>query len=91
MEVTNQILGTLLRTLIKPHSKAWDLMLSRAEFAYNKASSKATRISPFKVVDGIDPLGPLDLVPRPLDQNPVQMPGKGWRKSKGYMNLHEKE
>jgi len=54
--------------LIKPQSKVWDLLLSHAKFAYNKALSKATRLSPFKVVCGIDPLGPLHLVPRHLDQ-----------------------
>jgi len=69
-EVTNRTLGTLLRALIQPHAKAWDLLLPHAEFAYNKAPSKATGLSPFKVVYGIDPLGPLDLTPRPLDQKP---------------------
>jgi len=32
-EVTNRTLGTLLRALIKPHTKAWDLLLPHAEFA----------------------------------------------------------
>jgi len=41
-----------------------------AEFVYNKAPSKATDLSPFKVVHGIDPLGPLDLIPKPLNQKP---------------------
>ena len=72
-EVTNQPLGTLLRALIKPHAKAWDLLLPHAEFAYNKAPSKATGLSPFKVVYGIDPLSPNDLTPRPQDQNPMFM------------------
>jgi len=45
-EVTNQTLGTLLRILIKPQSKAWDLLLPHAEFAYNKAPNRTTRISP---------------------------------------------
>jgi len=62
-EVTNRTLETLLRALIKPHAKAWYLLLPHAEFAYNKASSKATGLSPFKVVYGIDPLSPIDLTP----------------------------
>jgi len=66
-EVTNRTLGTLLRTLIKPHAKAWDLLLPHAEFPYNRAPSKATDISPFKVVYGIDPISPLDHTPRSLD------------------------
>jgi len=67
-EVTNRTLGTVLRALIKPPAKAWDLLLPHAKFAYNKAPSTATRLSPFKVVYGLDPLSPLDLTPRPLDQ-----------------------
>jgi len=69
-EVTNQILGTLLRALIKPNAKAWDLLLPHAEFTYNKAPSKVASLSPFKVVYGIDPLSPINLTPWPLDQKP---------------------
>ena len=56
--------------MIKPNAKAWDLLLPHAEFTYNKAPSKATGLSPFKVVYEIDPLSPNDLTPRPQDQNP---------------------
>jgi len=69
-EVINRTLGTLLRVLIKPQSRAWDLLLQHAEFSYNKAPNRTTGISPFKVVYGVDPVGPLDLVLRPLDQKP---------------------
>ena len=69
-EVTNRTLGTLLRVLIRHQAKTWDLLLPHAEFAYNKTPSKATGLSPFKVVYGVDPLSPLDLTPRPLDQRP---------------------
>jgi len=54
--------------LIKPNAKAWDLLLLYAEFAYNKAPCKATGLSPFKLVYGIDPFSPNDLTPRPQDQ-----------------------
>ena len=70
IEVTNRNLGILLRALIKPHAKAWDLLLPHAEFAYNKAPNKATGLSPFKVVYGIDPLSPNDLTPWRQDQKP---------------------
>jgi len=50
--------------------QAWDLLLPHAEFVYNKNPSKATGLSPFKVVYGVDSLSPLDLIPRPLDQKP---------------------
>jgi len=69
-KVTNRTLGTLLRALIKPHTKAWDLLLPHAEFASNKAPSKATGLSPLKVVYGIDPLSPNVLTPWPQDQKP---------------------
>jgi len=66
--VTNRTLSTLLRVFIKHQLKAWDLLLPHADFAYNKTPSKATGLSPFKVVHGSDPLSPLDLIRRPLDQ-----------------------
>ena len=69
-EVTNRTLGTLLRALIKTHVKSWDLLLPHVEFAYNRALSKATGLSTFKVVYGLDPLSPLDHTARPLDQKP---------------------
>jgi len=69
-EVTNRTLGVLLRALIKSHSKAWDLLLPHAEFAYNMAPSKTTGLSPFKAVYSVEPLSPLDLIPRPLDGKP---------------------
>jgi len=70
IEVTNRTLGTLLRALIKPNATAWDLLLPHTEFAYNKAPSKATGLSPFKVVYGVNPLSPTNLTPWPLDQKP---------------------
>ena len=69
-EFTNRTLGILLWALIKLQSKAWDLLLPHAEFAYNKAPSKPTDVSLFKVVYDLDPLGPLDLIPRSMDQKP---------------------
>ena len=59
-----------MRALIKSHSKAWDLILPHAEFAYNMAPSKTTDLSPFKVVYGVEPLSPLDLTPRALNEKP---------------------
>jgi len=66
IEVTNRTLGCLLRAFIKPHAKAWDLLLPYAMCA----PSKATGLSPLKVVHGIGPLCPLDLTPPLLDQKP---------------------
>ena len=70
IEVTNRTLGTLLRVLVKSNVKALDLLLPQAEFAYNKALRKAIGLSPFKVVYGVNPLSPLDLVPRGMNKKP---------------------
>ena len=44
--------------------------MSHVQFVYNKAPSKATGLSPFKVVYGIDPLSPINLTPQAQDQKP---------------------
>jgi len=67
---TESTLGALLRALIKTNSKAWDLILPHAKFVYNMAPSKTTGLSPFKIVYGVDPLSPLNLIPRPMDEKP---------------------
>jgi len=69
-EVTNRTLGTLLRVLVKTNVKALDLLLPYAELAHNKAPSKTTGLSPFKVVYGVDPLSSIDLVPREMNEKP---------------------
>ncbi|GJV06738.1 putative gag-pol polyprotein [Tanacetum coccineum] len=60
-EVTNRTLGSLLRALITANLKQWEDLLPRAEFAYNRAPSKTTGISPFMAVYGLNPTTPLDL------------------------------
>lgn len=42
--------------------KQWEDLLPRVEFAYNRAPSKTTGISPFMAVYGLNPSTPLDLV-----------------------------
>jgi len=84
--VIKQTLGGLLRALIKSNSKAWDLILPYAEFAYNMAPSTTTFLSPFKIVYGVDPLGPLDLISWPLDEKPSVEAGKRVEEIK---HLHE--
>ena len=63
-------MGALLKALIKSNSKAWDLILPHARFTYNKAPNKTTNLSPFKIVYGVEPLSPLDLVLRSMAENP---------------------
>ncbi|GJU14608.1 RNA-directed DNA polymerase [Tanacetum coccineum] len=64
-EVTNRSLGNLLRSLVGDNKKQWDLVLSQAEFAYNRSSHSSTGRSPFLVVYGRNPFTPLDLAPLP--------------------------
>jgi len=62
-EVINRTLGTLLRVLVKKNLKVWVTLLPHAEFAYNRAPDWSINESPFKIVYGQNPLGPLDLIP----------------------------
>ncbi|KAG7552856.1 Reverse transcriptase domain [Arabidopsis thaliana x Arabidopsis arenosa] len=60
-EVTNRALGDLLRCLVGDNIRSWDKVLCQAEFAHNHAVNRSTGFSPFKVVYGSSPRGPLDL------------------------------
>ncbi|CAF2074797.1 unnamed protein product [Brassica oleracea var. botrytis] len=60
-EVTNRALGDLLRCLVGDNIKSWDSVLCQAEFAHNHATNRSTGFSPFHVVFGLVPRGPLDL------------------------------
>ena len=42
-EVVNRSLSTLLRVLIKPNLKNWEECIPHAEFAYNRATHRATK------------------------------------------------
>lgn len=50
MEVTNQILGHLIRCLSGDKPKQWDLALAQAEFAFNHMRNRSTGKSPVEVV-----------------------------------------
>jgi len=67
-KVTNRTLGTLLRALVKPNGKAWHLLLLHVEFTYTWAPNKTTRVSLCKVIYGVDPLSPLDLMLKVIDE-----------------------
>ena len=64
-EVVNRSLGNLLRCLVGDNLKSWDTKLGQAEFAHNHATNRSTRFSPFHVVYGLVPHGPLDLATTP--------------------------
>nr|GEX13925.1 RNA-directed DNA polymerase [Tanacetum cinerariifolium] len=61
-KVINRSFKNLLRSLIRDNAKQWDLILSQAEFSYNRSVNRTTCKSPFEVVYGRIPITPLDLV-----------------------------
>lgn len=61
------MLGSLLKTLVNKNGANWDLKLCHAEFAYNRAQSYATKVSPFECVYGINPCVPISLVELPKE------------------------
>ena len=65
IEVFNRSLSNLLRILIGDNIKSWDSKLYQAEFAHNHAVNRSLGLSPFHVVYGIIPRGPLDLTTAP--------------------------
>ncbi|KAJ9549289.1 hypothetical protein OSB04_021832 [Centaurea solstitialis] len=67
-EVTNRSLGNLLRSFVGTNPKQWDLVLPKAELAYNRSTHHSTGMSPFLVVYGRNPLTPLDLARSPVTE-----------------------
>jgi len=63
-------LGAFLRALIITQPRVWDLLLLHVEFANNRAPHKTTSLPSFKIVYGVDPLTPRDLIPRAIEGNP---------------------
>ena len=53
------------RSWIVDNIKSWDTKLGQAEFAHNHATNRSTTFSPFHVVYGLVPRGPLDLTTTP--------------------------
>jgi len=87
-EVVNRSLSTLLRVVLKGNHKSWDEYLPHIEFAYNRVVHSTTKLSPFEVVYGFNPLTPLDLLPLPSPFDFVHK--EGISKSQFIKDLHEK-
>ncbi|KAG7556907.1 Zinc finger CCHC-type superfamily, partial [Arabidopsis suecica] len=86
-EVVNRTLSTLLRVTLGRNLKTWLDCLPFIEFAYNHATHSATKMSPFEVVYGFNPLTPLDLSPIPQAE---QINLDGLNKGEFVKKLHEK-
>ena len=86
-EVTNRTLSTLLRTLVHKNLRAWDIKLAHAEFAYNRTPVRATGMSPFEALYGVNPLTPIDLLPLPMD---CKVSFEAKERAKEMQGLHER-
>jgi hypothetical protein len=64
-EDVNCTLSTMLWTVLKTNLKLWEECLPYIEFAYNSSVHSTTKVSPFQVVYGFNPLAPIDLLPLP--------------------------
>lgn len=64
-EVTNRSLGNLLRCLVGDSIKTWDSKLPQAEFPHNHSLNRSSGYSPFQVIYGLLPRGPIDLASLP--------------------------
>jgi Integrase core domain len=71
-EVVNRSLGNMLRAQVKTMD-SWDNILSKVEFEFNSSDNRSTSFSPFQVLYGFNPKGPLDLLP-------IQGPGESTKK-----------
>ena len=64
-ELTSRSLSNLLRCLIGDTLRTWDSKLPQAEFAHNHATNRSIGFSPFQVIYGTVPRGPVDLTTLP--------------------------
>ena len=85
-EVTNRSLGNLLRSYVGKNMKQWDLILPQNEFAYNRSMHRTVGKSPFEVVYGLQPIGPMELTPHPTIQ---QFSRDAEVRAKEIKKLHE--
>ena len=66
-----QTLSRIIRAYVRDQSHAWVQLLPLFQFALNNSSSSATRMSPFQLIQGRDPVAPTNLF---IDQ-PDDCPG----------------
>jgi hypothetical protein len=64
----NRTLGTMLRVVLKKNLKVWEECLPHVEFACNRATHSTTKVSPFQVVYGFNPLAPIDILSLPTSE-----------------------
>jgi hypothetical protein len=67
-EVVKHTLSTMLQTILNKNLKMWEECLPHVEFAYNRTVHSTTKVSPFQVVYGFNPHGPIDFSPLPTSE-----------------------
>ena len=86
-EVVNRSLGNMLRCLVGKNLRSWDTVLCQAEFAHNHAHKRSLGFSPFKVVYGVIPRGPLGLMVTP---QPGEFHGRAEELIRELHSVHER-
>lgn len=54
--------------LLEKNIRHWNLLVTQAEFAYNRSGSQTISCSPFEIVYGQNPINLLELAPLPNTQ-----------------------
>jgi transposase InsO family protein len=67
-EVVNRTLSTMLRAILKKNIKMWEEYLPHVEFVYNRSFHSTTKMCLFKIVYGLLPRAPIDLMPLPSSE-----------------------
>jgi hypothetical protein len=73
IEVVNQSLGYLLRSLVAEHHSQWDQILPQEKFAYNDSPNRSIGHGPFQIMYGMKPRGLSEL--RYLEHNEFRSAG----------------
>jgi hypothetical protein len=58
----------MLRVVLKKNIKIWEECLPHVEFAYNRSLHSTTKMCQFKIVYGLLPHAPIDLMPLPSSE-----------------------
>ncbi|GKD56555.1 RNA-directed DNA polymerase [Tanacetum coccineum] len=68
-EVVSRSFGNLLQSQVGENPRQWDLVLAHDEFAYNRSHSRTTGKTLFEIVNGLNPITPLDLTPLVVEKH----------------------
>ena len=61
-EVINKKIASYLKAMLDKNPKQWEKLVPSLQFSYNSAVSRATQLSPFNILYGLDPRSPLNSV-----------------------------